>query len=180
MHTIILGASALSERLSMALYRIFERQGGALVLSQQKIFGSARGYKVLIALAGEATVVEAEGALVLLPADSHPPILRCPVTLVADSARQSWPRPLHGQLISCGFSAKDTFTLSSRTEDSAVVALMRRVYSLTGQVVDPCEVPIGFGQDDPFIAFGVVSTLLLTENTHILEVLGPETNNLQL
>lgn len=180
MHTIILGMSAQGERIAKALSRVFRRTGGALIISEKGTIGPVGGYGALVVLTGEGAVIDSPGALMLLPADSPPPILRAPVTLVADSARQSWPSLPGGQLISCGFSPKDTFTLSSRTEDSAVVALMRRVRSVSGEIVDPCEVPVLFGEGDPFIPLGVISALLLTGNGELLEAVSHKTNNLQL
>lgn len=180
MHTILVGTSALTDRMVAALLQVLGRDVDVCFVGFKKIWQPRAGADVLIGVVEGGAVVEAPQALLLLPADSPLPDLASPLTLVADSARESWPRDFAGQLISCGPSAKDTLTLSSRTADAAVVALMRRINSLSGQVVEPCEIPLLFGEGDPFLAFGVVSALLLTDRTALLGDLSNQTNNLQL
>lgn len=44
--------------------------------------------------------------------------------------------------VCCGMSGKDTITLSSCRDDTALVCLQRTVITLAGQVVEPCEIPV--------------------------------------
>lgn len=67
-------------------------------------------------------------------------------------------------VITCGLSSKDTFTFSSKEEESAVVALMRNVKSVYGHTIEPMEVPITFPpKTDEFTLLSYMATLILTE-----------------
>lgn len=67
-------------------------------------------------------------------------------------------------VFTCGLSSKDTFTFSSKSEESAVVSLMRRVTTLYGHSLDPLELPITFpsGMED-FPLLSYTASLLLCE-----------------
>lgn len=67
-------------------------------------------------------------------------------------------------VITCGLSSKDTFTFSSKEEESAVVALMRSVKSVYGHTIEPMEVPITFpSKTDDFTLLSYMASLILTE-----------------
>ncbi len=67
-------------------------------------------------------------------------------------------------VITCGLSSKDTFTFSSKEEESAVVALMRSIKSVYGHTVEPMEVPITFPpKTDDFTLLSYTASLILTE-----------------
>lgn len=67
-------------------------------------------------------------------------------------------------VITCGLSSKDTFTFSSKEEESAVVSLMRSVKSIYGHTIEPMEVPIGFpSKTDDFTLLAYMASLILTE-----------------
>lgn len=51
--------------------------------------------------------------------------------------------------ITCGLSCKDTFTFSSRSEDTAVVSLMRAVPNAAGRILEPMDIPLIFPQNVP-------------------------------
>jgi len=67
-----------------------------------------------------------------------------------------------GHLITCGRSAKDTFTFSSREENRASVALMRTVSTPFG-TAEPMEIPVTFpaGTDD-FAILGASAIWMLS------------------
>ena len=44
--------------------------------------------------------------------------------------------------IPCGLSDHNTFTLTSSTEESTVISLQRSLFSLTGETIEPMEIPI--------------------------------------
>ena len=49
--------------------------------------------------------------------------------------------------VDCGLSLRDTLTLSSVTETSAVISLQRPVARLDGSLVEPVEFPCAWGRD---------------------------------
>ena len=44
--------------------------------------------------------------------------------------------------VSCGMSNKDTMVLSSVTDDTASVCLQRKIITINGNEVEPCEFPV--------------------------------------
>lgn len=84
-------------------------------------------------------------------------------TLIADAETPLLPAESQGiQVVTCGLSPKDTFTFSSRGEDSAVVSLMRAVETTAG-IVEPMEIPISFvpgAEDYPLLS--TTAALVLT------------------
>lgn len=180
MHNIIIAASPQTEKIADTLVRLLVQDGHLIVATNTKIVQTDDAPGTAILTAGAQTAIEAPGAILLLPREAALPVLRAPLTLVADSARANWPVGFEGDFISCGHSAKDTLTLSSRTKDSAVVALVRQIRDLAGRLIEPCEFPVLFSGEDPFVAFAAVSVLLLTGRTALLGKIGMGSNNLQL
>lgn len=90
----------------------------------------------------DRTVVVLSDRLTTMPKTGNLPP-RCPAILsgqcqaAAQFAQQTELLPLD-----CGLSLRDTLTLSSSTESSAVVSLQRPVVRLDGSPVEPVEVPL--------------------------------------
>ena len=177
---IIIGRSPITAKLVDTLSRLLMRDTRLLIATDHVIRETGSPIGVVLLSAGEDTAIEDAGSILLLPRAAALPIIRAPLTLVADSARDTWPGQFAGELISCGRSAKDTLTLSSHTEDSAVVTLLRQMRDLSGRVVEPCEFPVLLLGGDPFVAFAAVSVLLLTGRIGLLSEIGYSANNLQL
>lgn len=55
----------------------------------------------------------------------------------------------------CGMSSKDTLTLSSVSDNSAVVSLQREICDLNGNIIEPCEIQIS--HDEPFSKFELLA-----------------------
>ena len=67
--------------------------------------------------------------------------------------------------ITCGLSPKDTITLSSIEEDSAVVTLQRAVTCFDGTVAEPQEIPVRLsGITDNFSLMAASAVFILTGN----------------
>lgn len=70
--------------------------------------------------------------------------------------------------VTCGLSSKDTFTFSSKDDETAVVSLMRSVKSVYENTAEPMEIPISFPQNtDEYTILSLVATLILTEKISI-------------
>lgn len=65
--------------------------------------------------------------------------------------------------LSCGFSSYDTLVMSSSTMEKAVVSLQRRIYTLSGQMLEPADYLIDKRNDysDTALLFSVAVLLLL-------------------
>lgn len=74
--------------------------------------------------------------------------------------------------ITCGLSGKDSLTLSSITNDSAVVCLQRTIRSLSGQEIDPGEIPVVIDRPiDRYSLLLTVAVALLSQRRELLDQL---------
>ena len=79
--------------------------------------------------------------------------------LIADSSL-ALPDGIPLTVISCGRSQKDTFTFSSKGEETASVTLMRAVKTPFG-TIEPMEIPVTFPAGTPdFAILGTVAALV--------------------
>ena len=65
--------------------------------------------------------------------------------------------------LSCGFSSYDTLVISSSKIEKAVVSLQRKIYTLSGQLLEPADYLIDKRNDysDTVLLFSVAVLLLL-------------------
>ncbi len=69
-----------------------------------------------------------------------------------------------------GMSSKDTLTLSSITSDSAVLCLQRAICDLSGNILDPVEIPLTLShQYDAFSILCAAAIFLLSERIDSLK-----------
>lgn len=77
------------------------------------------------------------------------------------------------QALSCGLQTTDTLTLSSCTQESAVISLQRTLTTFSGETVEPGEFPVKLsGPTDPFAILSVAATYLLGDRGHLLPQLS--------
>lgn len=74
--------------------------------------------------------------------------------------------------ITCGLSTRDTITLSSINEDSAVINLQREITCFDGNVTEPQEIPVSlYSPIDSFALMCVAAIFILSGNTkHLSEI----------
>ncbi len=71
--------------------------------------------------------------------------------------------------ITCGLSPRDTITLSSIKEDSAVIGLQRGVACFDGSVAEPQEIPVAFSHGaDSFALMCAAALYILSGNINKL------------
>lgn len=71
--------------------------------------------------------------------------------------------------ITCGLSARDTITLSSINEDSAVIDLQRSITCFDGKIMEPQEIPISLCSTiDSFALMCVAAIFILSGNAALL------------
>ncbi|MCL2035204.1 MAG: hypothetical protein FWG94_10820 [Oscillospiraceae bacterium] len=67
--------------------------------------------------------------------------------------------------VTCGLSPCDTLTLSSLSEDSAVIGLQRCITCFDGAVIEPQEIPVSLcAQVDSFTLLSAAAIFILTGN----------------
>lgn len=108
------------------------------------------------------TVVVLDDRLASLPGRVDIPA-RCPAILSGQCQAAVQYAQRAGLLpLDCGLSLRDTLTLSSSTESSAVVSLQRPVARLDGEMVEPVEVPLALTRRwEPFPLLCCAGALLL-------------------
>ena len=71
--------------------------------------------------------------------------------------------------ITCGFSTRDTLTVSSITTESAVICLQRTLTTFSGATVEPVELPVTLSRPmDMFSLLCVAAVLLLSDQVQVL------------
>lgn len=180
MQKILIASSSITSELAETLIKILGTDSGIYISTERIVQQINDGVDFCISVVTGKTCIKDDKAILLLPRDSELPVVESPLTIVADSARQHWPANFGGHIISCGSSRKDTLTFSSKTHEGAVVALMRQIMSLGGQIIEPCEYPVAYIEKDPFIILATVGLLLLTERIGIFGENHSEARYLQL
>ncbi len=72
--------------------------------------------------------------------------------------------------LDCGLSLRDTLTLSSLTEGSAMVSLQRPIVGLDGRMVEPVDLPLTLTRSwEPFHLLCCAGVLLLAGGTPALD-----------
>ena len=101
---------------------------------------------------------------VLLPADAVG-------LLSSDNLNAAeWIRRCGIRAITLGMSSKDTLTLSSITSDSAVLCLQRAISDLSGNTLDPVEIPLSLSRRyDAFSILCAAAIFILSGKIDILK-----------
>lgn len=96
------------------------------------------------------------------PADlSTAPTAKLAVTLSCDAKVMGMLRDTGCTVITCGTADDDTLSVSSVGEHKAAVSLQRRLITLSGRKIEPCEIPIKSKNISNLRVFEAVTALLL-------------------
>ena len=96
------------------------------------------------------------------PADlSTAPTAKLAVTLSCDAKVMGMLRDTGCTVITCGTADDDTLSVSSVGEHKAAVSLQRRLITLSGRKIEPCEIPIKSKNTSNLRVFEAVTALLL-------------------
>lgn len=112
--------------------------------------------------------IECENAAFIIRGkDCIPSQILCPnaVAIVdsSDSANMEQVSLRRLRALTCGLSISDTFTLSSLTADSAVIALQRPVTAFDGSITEPFELPVLFhSRVEPFLLLACAAVFCLS------------------
>jgi hypothetical protein len=72
--------------------------------------------------------------------------------------------------ITCGLHSRDTITLSSIGEDSAVIGVQRAISNFNGSITEPQEFPIHFAKAiAPFTLMAVAAIFILSGNCNLIK-----------
>jgi len=72
--------------------------------------------------------------------------------------------------ITCGLSTKDTLTLSSITQDSAVISLQRAITTIYGSTLEPFEMPVKLQSKlEPYSILIIAAITIITDNAELLK-----------
>ncbi len=77
----------------------------------------------------------------------------------------------HSQVkgVTCGFSSRDTLTVSSISAESAVICLQRAITTFSGARIEPVELPVRLSRPvDMFSLLCVAAILILADQVQVL------------
>ena len=89
------------------------------------------------------------------------PAAKLAVTLSCDAKVMGMLRDTGCTVITCGTADDDTLSVSSVGEHKAAVSLQRRLITLSGRKIEPCEIPIKSKNISNLRVFEAVTALLL-------------------
>lgn len=89
------------------------------------------------------------------------PAAKLAVTLSCDAKVMGMLRDTGCTVITCGTADDDTLSVSSVGEHKAALSLQRRLITLSGRKIEPCEIPIKSKNISNLRVFEAVTALLL-------------------
>ena len=89
------------------------------------------------------------------------PAAKLAVTLSCDAKVMCMLRDTGCTVVTCGTADDDTLSVSSVGEHKAAVSLQRRLITLSGRKIEPCEIPIKSKNISNLRIFEAVTALLL-------------------
>lgn len=95
------------------------------------------------------------------PAEDVSPSAKYAVTLSCDGKVMRMLRDTGCTVVTCGTADDDTLSVSSVGEHKAAVSLQRRLVTLSGRKIEPCEIPIKSKNISSLRIFEAATALLL-------------------
>lgn len=95
------------------------------------------------------------------PAEDVSPSAKYAVTLSCDGKVMRMLRNTGCTVVTCGTADDDTLSVSSVGEHKAAVSLQRRLVTLSGRKIEPCEIPIKSKNISSLRIFEAATALLL-------------------
>ena len=89
------------------------------------------------------------------------PAAKLAVTLSCDAKVMCMLRDTGCTVVTCGMADDDTLSVSSVGEHKAALSLQRRLITLSGRKIEPCEIPIKSKNISNLRVFEAVTALLL-------------------
>ncbi len=165
---LILLGEPRSEKLERFLTETLSRHFSLTACTGPRAFSAGSGRPLLLLSPPELSAADLGGGLFLARNGSRlPQNLRLPAdaVVIVSSEEEEQLRQLarlRVQTVTCGLSCKDTVTFSSKSEESAVISLMRAVRGLSGEAMEPIDLPVAFPRqtgDYPLLACAAVLLL---------------------
>ena len=120
----------------------------------------AEPYDVAVYAADNSTVSPSAKHAVT-PAEDVSPSAKYAVTLSCDGKVMRMLRDTGCTVVTCGTADDDTLSVSSVGEHKAAVSLQRRLVTLSGRKIEPCEIPIKSKNISSLRIFEAATALLL-------------------
>lgn len=151
------------------LYRLLSREREVLLVSESEILLPDMPPDLLLYSA--ATLPECDGEVIYLLGHGRPPVaggrLQNPRAVAVvnsqDEAGLTFAARHCLHTLTCGLSEKDTLTLSSMKEGSAVIALQRELRTIGQGLIEPVEIPVKYTTPmDRFSLLSLAAVVLLS------------------
>ena len=147
MNNIVICGDCGQRALTKAIVRGCTRQGGALVLDGTSLYETCPSPDFCVMSVNSLSELHCRGLLVLGRAlcQVRPDLSLGKLLSVIESDNANALSVLQqsgSPVIGCSMSPQDTLTLSCREEDTALVSLQRSVHTLSGALIEPCEIKL--------------------------------------
>ncbi len=164
MKSVIILGDDKERLLGKTVIKACESYGGALVHEKGRVYRTVREpvFEVVDAVSGECNDMRA----VLVSGSSYRGELSSGCfTVIADSGSSRLSQLLMGAecpVIGCSSSDRDTLSLSCRSRGRMLIALRRSILTLTGEIIEPCEIIVYTNEELPlFPVLAACGVLLL-------------------
>lgn len=171
MISVVIAANNQDKKFRNAIQNILNRNFKAIHCIGRCLDVRCENAEMLIADADEFELIYTDTAIVIFKDADKLAIdfeTRKPAVALVDSCNEDMLKLASKTgfpAITCGLSPKDTITLSSIDEDSAVVDLQRSVTCFDGTVVEPQEIPVAlYSSIDSFALMCVAAIFILSGN----------------
>lgn len=131
------------------------------------VFCKGEGYEIAVFETEKLNLADIDGAIVILKGGFVPQNIKLNNSAVIIASAENSDQlaalsNLGSSVITCGKGRKNTVSFTSRSDDGAVIAVNRRLVSLSGRTIEPLEIPVSFDGD-----YGLYDIMALT----VLELL---------
>lgn len=164
-NVIILGDSSKGE-LTGTIVGACSRYGGALVTGSKGVLQTGSEPAFCIICADRVQELDCTGVLVFGESfrTEGTEYIRGPLTAVTDSSNAdalSVLRRSDAPVIGCSMCGYDTLSLSCTAGSSMLVCLQRSITTLSGRVIEPCEIRLRTARRDSFYSLLAACAVLL-------------------
>ena len=148
MHTVIALGSAADGRVPQLLCRALANRFPLLRIDQHQVSGQMDRDGFLLYDTNRLEQIHLDHAILILKEQLDPlaglPRLGTGIAIAESHNKRAMQllSQVDIPVITCGLSGKDTFTLSSIGESSAVVSIQRTISTWDGHEISPIEIPI--------------------------------------
>lgn len=148
MITVLLAGNPTEAALGRFLFENLSKHYSVSYFSPKNYLQKGMGENLLLFEVGQVAECQLSPCIVVLKPNCAIEIEDCfekNTVFILQSEQERYLKSLQRlnfRTITCGASQKDTVTFSSKSEDKIVISLQRPITNLTGENIEPMEIPL--------------------------------------